>query len=79
MEVSGEIAVAFHGNVEDKGALEANEYIAQAIAADADHVLRLSVRRRGSQGEKGEVERHSIWQATLVACPARLKPQEEGA
>ena len=60
MEVSGEIAVAFHGNEEDKGALEANEYIAQAIAADADHVLRLSVRRRGSQGEKGEVERHLI-------------------
>ena len=45
MKVSGEIAVAFHGNEEDKGALEANEYIAQAIAADADHVLRLSVRR----------------------------------
>ena len=58
MEVSGEIAVAFHGNEEDKGALEANEYGVQAIAADADHVLRLPVRRRGSQGEKGGVGRH---------------------
>ena len=45
MEVSGEIAVVFHGNEEDKGALEANEYIAQAIVADAGHVLRLPVRR----------------------------------
>ena len=54
MEVSGEIAVAFHGNEEDKGALEANEYIAQAIAADADHVQRLPVRKRGWEGEKEE-------------------------
>ena len=35
MEVSGEIAVAFHGNEEDKEALEANEYIAQAIGSCA--------------------------------------------
>ena len=52
MEVPGEIAVAFRGNEEDKGALEANEYIAQEIVADADHVQRLPVRKRGWEGEK---------------------------
>ena len=56
--MSGEIAVAFHGNEEDKGALEANEYIAQAIAADADCTLIMCcVSRFAGEGRKEKKEK----------------------
>ena len=53
--------MAFLGNEDDKGALEANEYGSQAISAGANHVLCLPVCREGLRGEKEEVDRRHFY------------------